>query len=172
MIWGSLVSILPSSLPCLRAERRPVTSVASGLLPASTFNPLDVSRDSMRHPLSRSSLERFFEKSSFPFETCDTFRKFFNPSRARVLKLTTGANPIENCIFFCNPQKKTSFFVRVLQKLRPVRFYRVLYCFLSVKKCHFSSMGRILFERSAGLRSSVRARIVFFTVELKIVVFR
>ena len=77
-------------------------------------------------------------------------------------KLTTGANPIGNCNVFVTLKERRRFSLGVSPKLRPVHFYRVLHCYLPVKKCRFSSMGRIFFEGSAGLRSGVRARIVFF----------
>ena len=62
------VCILPLSLPCLRGKVRPVRPPATGVFPASIFNPLDVSRDSMRAPIPRSSLEHFFAEERLSLE--------------------------------------------------------------------------------------------------------
>ena len=73
------------------------------------FNPLGVSRDSMRVPVARSGLERFFGKKGLPFEKFDTLFHFLTPSRARVRKMTLkmkSAKVIEFYSVFLPSRKK------------------------------------------------------------------
>ena len=84
------------------------------------FNPLGVSRDSMRAPVPRSSLERFFGKKGLPFEKFDTLFHFLTPSRARVRKMTLkmkSAKVIDFYSVFVTLPQKGAYFTRGVTKI-------------------------------------------------------
>ena len=165
-----MVSILPSSLPCPRAERRPVTSVATGLFPASIFNPLDVSRDSMRVPLCGSGLERFFEKRTLPFGKFDTLFHFLNTSRARVLKMTHFRKILKsNCVLHCffTLPKNSRFTLGVLQKSSPDHFNRVFPLFIACKNVPISLGGAHFFDRHRAISTRGSNENCFFAASVE-----
>ena len=80
---------------------RPVRPSATGDLPASILNPLDVSRDSMRVPLARSHLDPFCSKSCSPSgvaHTCSPDLGFYRVDRASG---TLDPKRLQFCSTFC-----------------------------------------------------------------------
>ena len=108
------VCILPLSLPCLRGKVRPVRPPASGVFPASIFNPLDVSRDSMRAPIPGSSLEHFFEKKTLPVRRIRYTISFFEHLSSESVKNDHKKKKCEKLLVFVvfrAPSSKTHVIV-------------------------------------------------------------
>ena len=121
---GEFVCMLPLSLPCLRGKVSPKRLPVKRPLPASIFNPLGVSRDSMRAPMRRSSLDRFLAEFGLPFETVCIFSIF-----ARRLERECENREVAQSNYYISifwPFQKSTYFSRGVAKIGPVRFSRVL----------------------------------------------
>ena len=157
--------ILPLSLPCLRGKVRPVRPPASGVLPASIFNPLDVSRDSMRAPICGSSLEHFLEKT-LPVRGIRYTISFFEHLSSESVKNDHKKKKCEKLLVFVMfraPSSKTHVIVERCCKNRVhATFIEFCNVFELVKMCLFPSVGRIFFLGAAKIRSGVRTRMLFF----------
>ena len=144
------VCILPLSLPCLRGKVRPVRPPATGVFPASIFNPLGVSRDSMRAPIRRSSLEHFFGKT-LPVRGIRYTISFFEHLSSESVKNDHKKKKCEKVVGFCSVSrtlfKNTRNRREVLQKSSPCNFYRVLYCFRTRQNVLISLGGAHIFPR-------------------------
>ena len=159
-------TILPSSLPCTRAEKAARNNQNDRAIAGINFQSARRFSGFYVRPRMRFEFGAFFRKKTLPVRGIRYTISFFEHLSSESVKNDHKKKKCEKLLVFVvfrAPSSKTHVIVERCCKNR-VHAIFIEFCtvFEPVKMCLFSSVGRIFFLGTAKIRSGVRARILFF----------